>query len=176
MADTLRSARILARPVTDQDADAILGIYHGNRELLALLDRENDPGHLTRRFTACSNLPPGGMAAGLRNMILCDLHSGTPMGLLSLYMGYPEKDVAYIGELFLHPDFQHAGYGREICRRLEAALRPGPATHVRVGVGLRNWNALRFWIRQGFVHVTGMSGDRCFTPEGHAYLELEKNL
>jgi ribosomal protein S18 acetylase RimI-like enzyme len=176
MADTLRSARILARPVTEADTDAILGIYEANRDLLVLLDRENDPGALTTRFTRSRNLPPGGTAQGLRNLVLCEIHNGAPMGLLSLYMGYPEKDVAYIGELFLHPDFQGAGIGREICLRLEAVLRNGPARRVRVGVGLRNWNALRFWVRQGYVHVTGMSGDRCFTPEGHAFLELEKNL
>jgi ribosomal protein S18 acetylase RimI-like enzyme len=176
MADTFRSARILARPVTEEDADAVRDIYEGNRELLVLLDSRNAPEGLAVRFTQRRNLPPKGTESGLHNLLLCDLRSGTPLGLLSLYMGYPEKHVAYIGELFLHPRFQGAGLGREACRRLETILRLGPATCVRVGVGLRNWNALRFWIRQGFVHVTGMSGDRRFSPEGHAFIELEKNL
>ena len=98
------------------------------------------------------------------------------IGLLSLYTGYPKGDVAYVGELFLSAEFQGIGLGREAYLSLEAMLRPGPMTRVRVGVGLKNWNALRFWIRLGFMQVTGMSGDRFFGPGRHAFLELQKNL
>lgn len=179
MAETLRSARILARTATESDALAVAGVYEGNRDLLVLLDREHDPHVLSVRFTRGLNLPHGVASARLHNLLLCDARSGRPMGILSLCLGYPSQTVAYIGELFLHPDFQGLGLGREICLRLEETLRLNPARtvrSVRVGVGLRNWNALRFWIRLGFTHVTGMSGDRHFSPQGHAYLELEKNL
>ena len=176
MAETLRSARILARPVIDADIRAVAGIYGGNRNLLVLLDREHDPLVLSRRFTQGLNLPQSAPSARLHNFLLCDVRTEQPLGLLSLCMGYPAGDVAYIGELFLHPRFQGAGLGREICLRLEQVLRPGPAKTLRVGVGLRNWNALRFWVKLGFTHVTGMSGDRHFSPHGHAFIELEKNL
>jgi GNAT superfamily N-acetyltransferase len=176
MANPLRSARILARPATAADAPAVVGIYEGNRDLLALLDREHDPKVLTRRFVQGLNLPQGFPPAGLRNYLLCDVQNGRPVGLLSLYIGYPARDVAYIGELFLHPDHQGAGLGREIFQRLEQMLRLGPSASVRVGVGLKNWNALRFWIKLGFSNITGMSGDRNFSPQGHAFLELEKIL
>lgn len=176
MAETLRSARILARPVTNADIRAVAGIYGGNRDLHVLLDREHDPLVLSRRFTQGLNLPQSAPSARLHNFLLCDVRTEQPLGLLSLCMGYPAGDVAYIGELFLHPSFQGAGLGREICLRLEQVLRPGPAKTLRVGVGLRNWNALRFWVKLGFTHVTGMSGDRHFSPHGHAFIELEKNL
>lgn len=176
MAESFRSARILARPVREDDSRGVMDIYEGNRGLLVLLDREHEPAVLSRRFMQGLNLPQGASPEGLRNFLLCDAQGSEPMGLLSLYIGYPARDVAYIGELFLHPAHQGAGLGREICRRLEQVLRQGPARSVRVGVGLRNWNALRFWIRLGYTHITGMSGDRHFTPQGHAFLELEKNL
>ena len=176
MADTLRSARILARPVTEADAPAVQGIYEANRDLLVLLDRVHDPLVLSRNFTQGLNVPKGCMPAGLHNLVLCDAVNGEPLGLLSLYLGYPSRDVAYIGELFLHADHQGVGLGRELCLRLEEALRQGAARRVRVGVSLNNWNALRFWIKLGYSHVTGMSGDRHFSPQGHAFLELEKNL
>ena len=176
MADTLRSARILARPVTDADVTTVTSIYEANRDLLVLLDRVHDPLVLSRNFTQRLNVPKGCTAAGLHNLVLCDAANGGPLGLLSLYLGYPVRDVAYIGELFLHTDHQGNGLGREICQRLEEALRQGAARRMRVGVSLNNWNALRFWIRLGYTHVTGMSGDRHFSPQGHAFLELEKNL
>ncbi|NLW80961.1 MAG: hypothetical protein GXY42_04725 [Desulfovibrionales bacterium] len=47
---------------------------------------------------------------------------------------------------------------------------------MRVGIGLRNWNALRFWIRLGFQRITGMSGSRVYAPNAFAFLELQKNL
>ena len=176
MADTLRSARILARPVTEADAPAVEGIYEANLDLLVLLDRVHDPLVLARNFTQGLNVPKGCPPSGLHNLLLCDAGNGGPLGLLSLYLGYPVRDVAYIGELFLHTDHQRTGLGREICQRLEEALRHGTARRMRVGVSLNNWNALRFWIRLGYTHVTGMSGDRHFSPQGHAFLELEKNL
>lgn len=176
MSYSFRSARILARPVTESDAPGIEAVYTGNRELLLLLDSENDPLALARRFVEGRNLPARGCPSCLHNLVLREAGSGDVMGLLGLYTGYPKADVAYVGELFLSPQFQGVGFGREAYLSLEALLRPGPMTRVRVGVGLRNWNALRFWIRLGFTHVTGMSGDRSFGPGRHAFLELQKNL
>ncbi len=176
MTSSFRSARILAQLATEADAPEIVEVYEGNRELLLLLERENDPLVLTHRFVHRLNLPPKVSPTGLHNMILRDVRSERAIGLLSLYMGYPAAKIAYVGELFLHPEFHGAGLGREAYLRLESVLRLGPVNQVRVGVGLKNWNALRFWIRLGFAHITGMSGDRYFGPERHAFLELQKNL
>ena len=176
MSYSFRSARILARPVNGLDTPQVEAVYAANRELLVLLDRENDPAALARRFTHARNLPPQGHVSHLHNLVLCDPVSRDVMGLLGLYTGYPKADVAYVGELFLSPRFQGAGLGREAYLGLEALLRNGVMSGVRVGVGLRNWNALRFWIRLGFTQVTGMSGDRVFEAGRYAFLELHKNL
>lgn len=176
MSYSFRSARILARPVTGADAPEIEAVYTGNRELLRLLDHDNDPLVLALRFVEGRNLPPRGCASCLHNLVLREAGSGDIAGILGLYAGYPRADIAYVGELFLCPHFQGVGLGREAYLGLEALLRPGPMSRVRVGVGLRNWNALRFWIRLGFKQVTGMSGDRFFGPGRHAFLELQKNL
>jgi ribosomal protein S18 acetylase RimI-like enzyme len=176
MSYSFRSARILARPVNGLDAPEVEAVYAANRELLVLLDRENDPALLAHRFAERRNLPPKGYASRLHNLLLCDAASKDVLGILGVYAGYPRADVAYVGELFLHTSFQGVGLGREAYLSLEALLRQGPMSSVRVGVGLRNWNALRFWIRLGFSQVTGMSGDRVFGKGRYAFLELQKNL
>jgi len=176
MSYSFRSARILARPVNGLDALEVEAVYAANRELLVLLDRENDPALLARRFAQGRNLPPRGHVSRLHNLLLCEAVSMDVMGILGLYAGYPKADVAYVGELFLHPSFQGAGLGSEAYLGLETLLRQGSMSRVRVGVGLRNWNALRFWIRLGFSQVTGMSGDRVFGKGRYAFLELQKNL
>ncbi|MBP9943846.1 MAG: GNAT family N-acetyltransferase [Desulfomicrobium sp.] len=173
---SFRSARILARPVTGLDTPEVEAVYGGNRELLLLLDRDNDPSALARRFVEGRNLPPKGRPSRLHNLLLLEALSQDVMGILGLYAGYPKADVAYIGELFLCSRFQGVGLGREAYLGLEAVLRQGPMFRVRVGVGLRNWNALRFWIRLGFSQITGMSGDRLFGSGRYAFLEMQKNL
>jgi ribosomal protein S18 acetylase RimI-like enzyme len=173
---SFQSARIMARPVTGSEAPEIGAVYEGNRNLLSLLDREKDPAALTRRFIEGRNLPARGMKANLHNLILRESLSLDAIGLASLYVGYPKADIAYVGELFLAPQFQGVGFGREAYLALEAMLGPARLSQVRVGVGLRNWNALRFWIRLGFAHISGMSGDRNFGPGCYAFIELQKNL
>jgi ribosomal protein S18 acetylase RimI-like enzyme len=173
---SFQSARITARPVTGSEALEIEAVYEGNRSLLSLLDREKDPAVLSRRFVEGRNLPSRGVKAHLHNLILRETLSLDVMGLASLYMGYPKADIAYVGELFLAPQFQGVGFGREAYLALEAKLGPARMSQVRVGVGLRNWNALRFWIRLGFAHISGMSGDRNFGPGRYAFVELQKKL
>jgi len=162
--------------VTGAETPEIEAVYAGNSELLVLLDRENDPRTLALRFTGHQNLPPRGCQSSLHNLILREPMSHDVIGLFSIYTGYPKGDVAYVGELFLCSAFQGVGLGREAYMSLEAMLRPGPMTRVRVGVGLKNWNALRFWIRLGFEQITGMSGSRYYGAGRHAFLELQKNL
>lgn len=173
---SFQSLRITARSVTESEVPDIEAVYEGNRKLLSLLDREKDPSALARRFVDGLNLPTRGVKANLHNLILRETLSLDAIGLASLYVGYPKADIAYVGELFLAPQFQGVGFGREAYLALEALLRAARLSQVRVGVGLRNWNALRFWLRLGFAQITGMSGDRNFGPGCYAFVELQKNL
>jgi ribosomal protein S18 acetylase RimI-like enzyme len=173
---SFRSARLTARVAETTDEPDIRAVFSANAPLLKLLDREHDPEVLAARFVHRQNLPPQGHPSRLHNLILEACESGRAVGLLSVYEGYPTRRIAYIGQLFLHPDVHGQGLGREIYLQLESLLRRCPLQVVRVGVALRNWNALRFWTRLGFLRITGMSGDRHFAPEAHAFLELQKNL
>lgn len=172
----VRTARLASHPVTTADNADIARVYQQNAPLLRQLDHDQDPNQLTTRFMGHYNLPVNGEARRLSNLVLTSAKSGMCVGLLSVYHGYPEPDVAYIGELFLLPDHQGQGLGREAYLGLEAELRSQGLRAARVGIGLRNWNALRFWIRLGFLRVTGMSGARVFAPDAFAFLELQKNL
>lgn len=172
----LRTPRLNGFPVSPSDLPEIQSVYAENCELLRLLDYDHDPAVLAERFVLRANLPTGGTADKLLNLVLKCGRTGNTVGLLGVYSGYPEPAVAYLGELFLRLAHQRLGLGREVCLALESDLRAKNMRTLRVGVGLRNWNALRFWIKLGYVRITGMSGDRYFTPDAHAYLELEKNL
>ncbi len=171
-----RTARLIGHPASPTDEDDIRTVYQENEPLLRLLDHDQDPARMAARFTRRANHPPRGEADKLSNLVLACAKTGLCVGILSVYHGYPEPGVAYVGELFLRPIHQGQGLGRETYLALEADLRGHGTRVARVGVGLRNWNALRFWIRLGFLRVTGMSGARTFAPDAFAFLELQKNL
>lgn len=170
----ITSPRLTSTPVTLQEEQEILRIYAENESILPLLDRDQDASQLTTRLLHHSNVPKGGRQDHLHNLLL---HAGNhPIGLLSVYIGYPQPDIAYIGELFLRPQFQQQGFAAEAVKGLETELIRQAYTGIRVGVSLKNWRGLRFWLRQKFLAVTGMSGDRDFGPEAHAFIELHKRL
>ncbi|NLY40096.1 MAG: GNAT family N-acetyltransferase [Desulfovibrionales bacterium] len=171
----LQTPRLVCMAVTPAHFSEIFSLYQRNQALLALLDHEHDPAHLATRFVRKANVPLGGSVRQLSKVVLFSPDQTKIRGLCSVYYGYPEPHIAYVGELFFAPDAQRMGLGRELYLALEAQVRVRSMQAVRVGVGLRNWNALRFWIRLGFVHITGMSGARDFTPQAYAFLELEKN-
>ena len=171
-----RTARLIGHPVTLADEADIRTVYQENEPLLRLLDHDQAPAHMAARFARRANHPPCGEADKLSNLVLNSVQTGLCVGILSVYHGYPEPGVAYVGELFLRPAHQGQVLGREIYLALETELRGHGTRVARVGIGLRNWNALRFWIRLGFLRVTGMSGARVFAPDAFAFLELQKNL
>lgn len=174
--DSLQTSRLWCQTVTPAHFQDILRIYQHNQDLLLLLEQDQEADVLAMRFVRKANLPPSGRMAQLCNVVVYRSSEAQAVGLCSVYQGYPEPRTAYIGELFFDSQAQRMGLGRELYTALEERLRHGAITAVRVGVGLRNWNALRFWIRLGFVHITGMSGARDFSPQAYAFLELQKNL
>lgn len=170
------SQRLAVQPVTEAEIQNIHEIFASNADLLQLLDREHDPRIHAEQFVFSRILPPNGISNQMYNLTLRRKDTQSIVGLLGLYEGYPTAHIAYLGQLFLHTRYQGQGLGQEIYEQLENYLRLRAIRAVRVGVALRNWNALRFWIKRDFLHITGMSGDRNFSSQKHAFLELQKKL
>jgi hypothetical protein len=61
-------------------------------------------------------------------------------------------------------------------QELEQQLRRGRYAAGRVAVGLKNWSAFRFGIKQGYDAVTMISGDQTYAADHYAVIELQKNL
>lgn len=170
------SQHLVAQPVTPADIQAVFDIFASNADLLKLLDREHDPQVCAQQFVGQRILPPKGSSSQMYNLTLRTRDNQSIIGLLGVYEGYPTAHIAYLGQLFFHAQLQGQGLGREIYGQLENYLRLRAMRAVRVGVALRNWKALRFWIKCGFKSITGMSGDLEFSRDNHAFLELEKQL
>ena len=68
-------------------------------------------------------------------------------GILGCYLGYPKKNVLYLGCLFLRPNWQGKGLGEEIVSYIEQNIHKNDTDEIRIGVGLKNWRALIFWTK-----------------------------
>ncbi len=102
---------------------------------------------------------------------------GVLVGYFHLHHGVrPRPELAYISMFVLHPDQQQQQYGSEVVQGISDHLRVLGYPAIQLDVYLKNWPALRFWIKQGFTKIDDIAGDRTHSAETHAHLRLEKTL
>ncbi|AFM42497.1 acetyltransferase [Desulfosporosinus acidiphilus SJ4] len=122
------------------------------------------------------NLPPGGTRDRFRAKSLYLKQTSKLIGVLELYHGYPQEEVLWIGWLFIHSSFQRRGYAQETVEYLFSEAKKANFKKIRVGVGLKNWPALRFWYRNGFRQLVGIIGDKVYSERTFASIGLEKDV
>ncbi|HTP25671.1 MAG TPA: GNAT family N-acetyltransferase [Anaeromyxobacteraceae bacterium] len=94
-----------------------------------------------------------------RRVFLLVSHSGGPaVGVLDLYLDYPEPFSAQIGLLLLRESCRGLGYGKETTAALEAALVSAGYRALRLSVIEKNVGARAFWDRLGFATVGHLDG------------------
>lgn len=102
---------------------------------------------------------------------------GVLVGYFHLHHGLRHRpDLAYISMFVLHPNQQQQQYGSEVVQGISGHLRALGYPAIQLDVYLKNWPALRFWIKQGFTKIDDLRGDRTHSAESHARLRLEKTL
>jgi len=123
------------------------------------------------------DLPPNGSKEffRLQSIRLASIHQ--LIGYLNIYHGYPTAEVFWIGMLGIDPQFQGQGYGQELTSRLiELVEELQSYSKIGLGVALKNWPAIRFWVSAGFDRIIKISGDKIYSNDSFAFLYLEKKL
>ncbi|MEZ4710726.1 MAG: GNAT family N-acetyltransferase [Caldilineaceae bacterium] len=98
------------------------------------------------------------------------------VGYVHLHHGVPTAQLVFISMFVMHPDYQQQHFGQEIIAGLAAQLQSLGYEALRLDIFLKNWPALRFWIKAGFTTILEYEGDATHTPTGHASLLLEHRL
>jgi len=139
--------------------------------------RTIEPDYVLRFLNGQADLPPGGTPDRLLLQTVRRIGDvpSLPIGILELYHGYPTERSLYIGFFFLDPDARAQGFGREIVERCKSLAASYGYDDLRVGVALKNWAALRFWLRSGFRRAVKISGDREHAEGAFAMIELSTN-
>lgn len=161
---------------SEDDLSGVACVYSENADLLSLIGPETDPHTKAEAMIRHTELPPGGRPEQEQTYVVRASGSDTVDGVLQVYRGYPEPGVLYLGELYLRPVAKGRGLGATIVEALEHRAREAGASEIRLGVGLRNWGALRFWVRMGYDRITKVSGDRAFAENAFAVIELARQL
>jgi ribosomal protein S18 acetylase RimI-like enzyme len=134
-----------------------------------------EPDAILKKVTE-GDLPPGGKKELYRIQAIRLKDTGRLVGILEVYHGYPTDEVFWIGFLFIHPDFQQMGLGMECIDQLKMIVKANGYSAIRLGVALKNWPAIRFWLRNGFDRVVKYSGDSMISENTFAFLVLEYPL
>jgi ribosomal protein S18 acetylase RimI-like enzyme len=138
---------------------------------------EDHPGDSLRSALTDGELPPNGSKEFHRMQSIRLRDKGHLIGYLAAYHGWPTAGSFFITYLMIGPQFQGQGYGTELTRAWsDLVLQLGAYTRMRLLAALKNWPALRFWIRAGFDRIVDYRGDERHSPETFAYLMLEKLL
>lgn len=121
-------------------------------------------------------LPPDGSKEFFRMQSLRLNDTGQMIGLLVVYHGYPTANIFWILYLFIHPDFQSKGYGQEAAFGLSDKVKSLGYTAMRLVVDVKNWPAMRFWIKGGFDKIIEYRGDKVLSDDTYAHLIIEKTF
>ncbi|MCD1260016.1 GNAT family N-acetyltransferase [Paenibacillus athensensis] len=168
-----QTEKLLITDIALEEIHDLQHLYETSSNLLHWDGREPDPAYVNQCYHV-GDLPPDGLK---ENYKLQAIKRGKELvGFISLYHGYPHADTAYLSFLCMGNHFKGRGYGREVVQQLVSELQALHFKEIRINVSLKNWQALRFWIQNGFTKLNGMYGDREYSKEATGSLELCRSI
>ncbi|WP_088225767.1 GNAT family N-acetyltransferase [Desulfosporosinus sp. FKB] len=174
--DFWETEEIIIRDTIVEDIDSLQEIYIQSQSTEGWTRNEEFTNDYIHNAFSKGNLPPGGMKKYYKIQSMIHKKSSKIMGFLEVYLGYPQEDVVYIGTLLFCEDYRNKGYGQEVMTEFLKQIVELGFSKARLGVTLRNWSGIYFWNKLGFDKITKYVGDKVFTNDSFAILELERNL
>lgn len=98
------------------------------------------------------------------------------IGYFHCYHHNPHPHTLFISMLVLRPNHQKSGFGTELMDGLARLAKTSGYDAIWLDVYLKNWPALRFWIKSGFTTIIDIDGDPQHNATNHASLVLAKTL
>ena len=177
MPDRWSTHRCVVASIAAADVAPAQALYEKSVHMTEWDGRTIEPDYVLRFLNGQADLPPGGTPDRLvlQTVRRAEAASSAPIGILELYHGYPTERSLYIGFFFLDPVVRGQGFGREIVERCRSIAASIGYDDLRVGVALKNWAALRFWLHSGFRRAVKVSGDREHGEGAFAMIELSTN-
>jgi ribosomal protein S18 acetylase RimI-like enzyme len=156
------------RPVTPDTLQAVLEVYRGCEDFLAL-----GPVATASMEMVLSDLELSKSIGAT----FCGIHipDGTMIGVLdyvpSGYQGNPQ--AAYLSLLMIAAPWRSQGIGDAVVAAVEAEIKKDASvTVILAGVQVNNPKAIRFWQRHGY----RISSEPKLYPDGTTAVDLQKDI
>lgn len=169
MTDILIKSRSLTlRTVTLNDTEAILGIYRGCEDFLALGPEPKASLEMLQKDLEISR-QKGGCFCGIFNT------AGQLAGVVDFIpSGFEGKaDTAFLSLLMIALQYRNQGIGIETVRLVESEIKKNTGiSEIRSGVQVNNPQAIQFWQKNGYKIVSGPE----LLPDSTTVFRLSKKL
>lgn len=98
------------------------------------------------------------------------------IGFFDLYYGFPSESCIYMSIFLIDSDYQKMHYAKEVVSQLIYEGQQTIYEKLTIGVQLKNWKALKFWINAGFKSIRGYYGDEILSDSTFAIIGLDVDL
>ncbi len=98
------------------------------------------------------------------------------IGYFHCYHHNPHPHTLFVSMFVLHPDYQRGGFGTEFVQGLAQKVKATGYEAIWLEIFLKNWPALRFWIKSGFTTIIDMDGAPQHDATSHASIVVAKTL
>lgn len=161
--------------LTEDEIPEVQVLYETSRYMNQWDGESYNPEHIQDCFFK-GNLPPNGTLENYRIQTIRNQEDQQIIGILSVYHGFPSTDAVYLEFLYIDKNIQKQGFGQEVVNRFIEATAALGYKEIRINVALKNWPALKFWIKSGFNQASGIYGDHECSDTTYANIELIKAL
>ena len=134
---------------------------------------DDHPGLTMETVLRDGELPPNGSKEFFKLQTIRLKNTKEVIGFFEFYHGFPDENTFFVLYLTIHPKYQRKGYGQEAVRSLCPLVRGLGYTSIRLVVALKNWPAIRFWVKSGFNYIVDIRGDPIYSTTTFADLILE---
>jgi GNAT superfamily N-acetyltransferase len=98
------------------------------------------------------------------------------VGFFNVYHGYPSEDCLWIGMFLIDRKYRHNEFGSKTITSIINIAKENGWLRFGLGVYLKNWTGLRFWINNGFKEIGGIFGDKQYSNNTFSLVSLFRNI
>jgi ribosomal protein S18 acetylase RimI-like enzyme len=105
-----------------------------------------------------------------------EANTNEPVGWIQYYVECDNKPVVFLGELYIRKEKQQKGYGKAILEHFMGVWKVYGMEKAILNVDLKNWNAIRFWVSNGFNKIEKVLGSDDYSENTFNTLQLCKYI
>ncbi len=173
LVDEIETPNLLMRSSCLEDEFSLVEVNRSCQYIEAYIGEAMEDSYI-HRILVEAPLPPNGFKEFYHCKSIIYKETQKIIGYLEYYQGYPNIKTCWIGNFLIHKDYQYQHLGSETIQAFLHELCNCHFEKVALGVHLKNWQGLRFWVKNGFDKIIKITGDKEYTNQHFSIVSLER--